>query len=225
VTGTSVRILLARHGETVFNVEGRWQGQSDSPLTERGLAQARQLAGALHGEPIAALFSSDLGRAMATADEIGKLHGHEVIREERLREITCGDFTGLNRADIKARYGELLHRWAYHPATMRLPGGETLVEAQTRALNFFAESMPRYLDQTVVVIAHGAIGQAILVQAMGRDIASLWLKERVDNCQISRLEWTAEHGLQLIELSDTRHLADVGSLQGWRTTDSSTDAA
>src|SRR5437879_13343918 len=65
--GTPVRILLVRHGETVFNVEGRWQGQSDSPLTERGLAQARELARALAEVSIAAIYSSDLGRAIDTA--------------------------------------------------------------------------------------------------------------------------------------------------------------
>jgi len=64
MTGTPVRVLLARHGETVFNVEGRWQGQSDSALTERGLAQARQLAAALADEPVATVYSSDLGRSM-----------------------------------------------------------------------------------------------------------------------------------------------------------------
>jgi probable phosphoglycerate mutase len=224
MTGTPVRILLARHGETVFNIEGRWQGQSDSPLTERGVAQSRVLADALRPEPIAAIYSSDLGRAMSTAHEVGQVHGLPVIAEPRLREISCGDFTGMNRADIEATFGDLLHRWAYHPATMRLPGGETLVEAQTRALDFFAQTMPRYKNQTVVVIAHGAIGQAILVNAMGRDITALWLKERVDNCQISRLEWTAERGLRLVELSDTRHLAEVGSLRGWRTTDTEVDA-
>jgi probable phosphoglycerate mutase len=224
MTGTPVRILLARHGETVFNVEGRWQGQSDSPLTDRGLAQARVLAEALRGQPIAALYSSDLGRAMATAHEVGQVHGLQTIAEPRLREISCGEFTGMNRADIETHFGDLLHRWAYHPATMRLPGGETLVEAQARALDFFAERMPSYPNQTVVIIAHGAIGQAILVNAMGRDITALWLKERVDNCQISRLEWTAEHGLKLVELSDTRHLTEVGSLGGWRTTDTEADA-
>jgi broad specificity phosphatase PhoE len=223
MTGTPVRILLTRHGETVFNVEGRWQGQADSPLTERGVAQARQLAGALAEEPIAAVYSSDLGRAMGTAREVALAHGLEVMAEPRLREIHVGGFAGLNRAQIEAGFGDLLHRWAYHPATMRLPGGETLAEAQTRALAFLGERMPRHAEQTVVVVAHGAIGQAILVAAMGRSVADLWLKERLDNCQISRLEWTAEDGLRLIELSDVRHLEEVGSLRGWRTTD--TDAA
>ena len=102
---------------------------------------------------------------------------------------------------------------------MRLPEGETLLEVQTRALAFFAEIMPRHADQTVVVISHGGIGQAILVSAMGRPIEDLWLTERVDNCQISRLDWTAADGLQLVELSDVRHLEQVGSLRGWPTTD------
>jgi broad specificity phosphatase PhoE len=115
--------------------------------------------------------------------------------------------------------------WAERPATMRLPGGETLHEAQTRALEFFAEVMPAHAGETVLLVVHGAIGQAILVHAMGRTIDDLWLKERLDNCQISRLEWTAERGLHLIELSDVRHLEDVGSLRNWRTTDDSEDAA
>src|SRR5258707_5632494 len=95
-----VRILVARHGETLFNVEGRWQGQSDSPLTERGLAQARELGRALSTEPIIAVYSSDLGRAMQTADEVATLHGLSIRPEVRLRQIeTCG-FTDKNRAEL-----------------------------------------------------------------------------------------------------------------------------
>src|SRR5215472_10619420 len=88
--GTPVRILLARHGETVFNVEGRWQGQADSPLTERGRAQAAELARALGGEQIAAVYSSDLGRAADTAAEVATLHQLGVTQEPMLREIDVG---------------------------------------------------------------------------------------------------------------------------------------
>ena len=224
--GTPVRILLARHGETVFNVEGRWQGQSDSPLTARGLAQARALARALADEPIAAIYSSDLGRALDTAAEVAKLHQLTVTTDARLREIDTGAWTGKGRTEIAAEFPGGLEAWATQPTSMRLPGGETIFEAQERALAFFAERMPPLAErmpahaaQTVVVISHGAIGQAILVNAMGGTVQDLWLKQRVDNCQISRLEWTPGHGLKLIELSDVRHLEDVGSLRGWRTTD------
>ena len=215
--------MLARHGETVFNVDGRWQGQSDSPLTERGVAQARQLSAALADEPIAAVYSRDLGRAMATAHEVAAPRGLEVIGEARLREINVGEWVGLNREQILAGYGDMHHRWRHHPATMRLPGGETLAEAQARALDFIAERMPRHAGQSVVIVTHGGIGQAILIEGAGRPVDALWMKVRIDNCQISRLEWTEANGLRLIELADVRHLAEVGSLRQWRTTDTDID--
>src|SRR5438552_1582173 len=128
--GTPVRILLARHGETVSNVEGRWQGQSDSPLNERGLAQSRELGLALADEPIGAVFSSDLGRAMATAEQVAVLHGLQVIAEPRLREINTGDWTGKNGAEIDAVYPGLRERWRDTPTTMGMPGGETLGDVE-----------------------------------------------------------------------------------------------
>jgi probable phosphoglycerate mutase len=217
--GTPVRILLVRHGETVYNVEGRWQGQSDSPLTERGRAQARELARALADEPVTAVYSSDLGRAADTAAEVAALHDLEVIADERLREINTGEWTGKGRDEIDAMWPGGLRAWAASPSRFLMPGGESIYAAQERSLGFFAERMPEHLGQTVVVISHGAVGQAILVKAMGRGVEDLWLKERVDNCQISRLEWSPDSGLELIELADVRHLEEVGSLRGWRTTD------
>jgi len=71
----------------------------------------------------------------------------------------------------------------------------------------------------VVVISHGAVCQTILVNAMGGTVDDLWLKEGMDNCQISRLEWSAEGGLALVQLVDVRHLENVGSLRVWRTTE------
>jgi broad specificity phosphatase PhoE len=215
--GTPVRILLARHGETEFNVTGRWQGQGNSPLTERGLAQARELGRALAEDPVAAIYSSDLGRALQTAYEVAAPHGLGVQVDPRLREIDVGAWTGKNKAEIEAEYPGGPRAWAEAPVGMRLPAGETLVDVQTRMLAFFAERMPAHPDQTIVVISHGAIVQVILVNGMGGTADNLWLKERVDNCQISRLEWTIPDGLRLVELSDVRHLAEVGSLQGWRT--------
>src|ERR1044071_1547445 len=102
--GTPVRILLARHGETISNLEGRWQGQADSPLTERGLAQARELGRALADEPIAAIISSDLGRATATAHEVASFHRLEVVAEPRLREIDVGAWTRTTGAAIDAAF-------------------------------------------------------------------------------------------------------------------------
>jgi probable phosphoglycerate mutase len=217
--GTPVRILLARHGETVFNVEGRWQGQADSPLTERGRAQAAELARALADELITAVYSSDLGRAANTAAEVAAVHKLPVTPEARLREINVGTWTGKNRDEIDADYPGGRKAWATRPSAYQLPDGELIRDAQARALEFFTHRMPEHAGETVVVISHGALCQSILVDAMGGTVDDLWLKEGVDNCQISRLEWTPERGLELIQLVDVRHLESVGSLRVWRTTE------
>ncbi|MBV9329019.1 MAG: histidine phosphatase family protein [Chloroflexi bacterium] len=217
--GTPVRILLARHGETVYNVEGRWQGQADSPLTERGRAQAAELARALADEQLAAIYSSDLGRASNTAATVAQLHNLQVRPEARLREINVGAWTGKNRDEIDADYPGGRKAWATRPSAYQLPDGESIRAAQTRALEFFEQRMPAHLGETIVLISHGALCQAILVNAMGGTVDDLWLEQGVDNCQISRLEWTAERGLELIQLVDVRHLENVGSLRVWRTTE------
>jgi broad specificity phosphatase PhoE len=172
----------------------------------------------LADEPIAAVYSSDLGRSMDTARAVAAPHGLEVRPAAGLREVHVGGFTGKSQAEIDEAYPGLRHRWATEPASLRLPDGETLAEAQARALAFFAERMPAHLDQTLVMITHGAVAQTILVEAMGGKVEDLWLKQRIDNCQISRLEWTPSDSLQVIEYCDVRHLQDVGSLRGWRTT-------
>jgi probable phosphoglycerate mutase len=220
MTGTPVRVLLARHGETEFNVEGRWQGQQDSPLTERGVAQARELAVALAGEPLVAVYSSDLGRAVDTARVVAEQHGLSVRTDPRLREIDTGEWTNRVGREIRVEQPELMEAWLTRPAGMRLPGGETLAECLARALAFFDDELARYQQgETVLVITHGTIGQCILVAALGQTVDDLWLEQRVDNCQISRLEWTAEAGSRVIELSDVRHLEAVGSLKVWRVAD------
>src|SRR5919201_202690 len=142
MAGTPVRILLTRHGETVSNVEGRWQGQTDSPLTERGLAQARELARVLRNEPLQAIYASDLGRAFDTAQEVARPHGLEVIAEKRLRELDVGRWTGRLGTEIRESEPDLIALWRNRPAELQIPGGETLAQAQQRALAFIDETLP-----------------------------------------------------------------------------------
>jgi probable phosphoglycerate mutase len=217
--GTPVRILLARHGETVSNLEGRWQGQTDSPLTERGLAQARQLGRALAEEPLAAVYSSDLGRALDTAREVAAPHGLAVTADTRLRELHVGSWSGRLGSEVRTEFPELIALWRDQPAELVLPEGESLAQAHARAVAFIDDMMPRHFGQLIAIITHGAVGQCLLVHGMGLSVSDLWLKERIQNCQISRLEWTVEDGLRLIDLCDVRHLSEVGSLTTWRISD------
>jgi probable phosphoglycerate mutase len=216
VTGTPVRIILVRHGETIDNVDGRWQGQADSPLTGRGREQASRLATALAIEPIAAVYSSDLGRALDTARLVAAEHRLEVIADARLREIHTGSWTGRRGTELRDEQPATMQAWRERPWGIRLPGGENLADVQARAVAFCDDVVPRHEGQTIVAVAHGTINQVILLHAFGRPLTDLWLKERIANCQISRLDWTVDRGWRVVELADIRHLDGIGTLHGWR---------
>jgi broad specificity phosphatase PhoE len=220
MAGTPVRILLARHGETHANVEGRWQGQTDSPLTDRGWQQAELLADMLATRTVDAVYSSPIGRAMQTAEVVAARHNLPIIPDDRLKEIDCGGWTGRLGADLRVEDPEGMDAWAHRPWAFRMPGGETLGETQARGLAFFQNMMAQHAGETVAVITHGAMTQTIVIEGMGQTIADLWLEGgRIENCQVSTLEWTPEGGLRLLDLGDASHLASVGTLGGWRTVD------
>src|SRR5947208_8271356 len=116
-------LLLARHGETDWNREGRWQGWADPPLNEAGRSQAHELAEQLRHVSFDAVYSSDLRRAHETAEIVAAPHGVPVVPDEGLREIDIGPWSGLTRAVIEERY----------PSGER-PGGETREEHAARVL-------------------------------------------------------------------------------------------
>src|SRR5215211_9126850 len=97
-------ILLARHGETDWNREGRFQGHADPPLNRTGRAQAFDLSRALAAEKLAAMYSSPLRRALETAEIVAASHGLEPVTVDGLREVDVGSWSGLTRAEIEQRF-------------------------------------------------------------------------------------------------------------------------
>ena len=104
-------ILLARHGETDWNREGRFQGHADPPLNETGRAQAAELAAGLAGIHLAAVYSSPLRRALETAELVAATHGVDPVPIDALREVDVGSWQGLTRAEVGVRFPEQLSRW------------------------------------------------------------------------------------------------------------------
>lgn len=149
------RLCLIRHGQTDWNLEGRYQGQSDVPLNQNGLVQAESLIENLDGRTFAAIYSSDLTRARQTAEPIAKRLGIQVRLEPRLREINQGEWEGVLVEDIKARYAEIWSQRTVDPASVRPPGGETVGEVAERvhaALDDIARLHPGGI---VLVVSHG----------------------------------------------------------------------
>ena len=133
-------ILLARHGETDDNVPPqRVQGWIDSPLNARGRAQAHELAAAIDGRGIAAVYSSHLGRARETADIIAKELGLTVVVDERLAESRRGEWEGRLLEAIAREEPELWAAWRRGGAEFRFPGGESLAEHAERVAAALAD--------------------------------------------------------------------------------------
>jgi broad specificity phosphatase PhoE len=167
-------ILLVRHGETDWNLHRRLQGHSDRPLNERGREQARALADELAGDPLDAIYSSDLVRAHETARIVAEARGLEVTALPELRERNFGTWEGLSDDEIRERFPE---------ATDGVLGDGETREAMARRV---FDSLQRIADThpggNVLVVSHGGPLRAVL-RRCGVDGV-----ERIDNCHIVRLE-------------------------------------
>lgn len=155
-------IYLVRHGETEFNRERRIQGHVDSPLTEKGVRQARavgRLLADLIGDPAGwRIVSSPLGRARATAEIVaGILEGPAVEFDDRLKEMSWGPFDGRLRGELEAEYPETFGRtgWAFDAGV-----GETYEQVAARIGAWLAE-LPREPERRVIAVSHGVSGRVL----------------------------------------------------------------
>jgi broad specificity phosphatase PhoE len=151
-------LLLVRHGESTWNAVRRWQGHGDPPLSELGREQSRALAASLARGGITALWSSDLQRAVETAAIVAEVLGLPVQSDARWRERHLGDWTGLRREAIQARWPELYARLAAGDLDAAPPGGESQRELDARVRPAAAELAARHPGKRVLVVTHrGAI--------------------------------------------------------------------
>jgi len=171
-------ILLARHGETDDNVPPyRFQGQRDTPLNDRGRAQARELAErvAALDPPVASLWASDLSRARETAEIVGERIGLEPRLDPRLREGWRGEWEGHLFDEIAAREPERYAEWRAPDAEVgfRFPGGETLAQQQARVLACLRE-VEAELDGAgpALVVCHGGSIRTVLCARDPRGLAA-----------------------------------------------------
>lgn len=155
-------LFIFRHGETDWNAEQRFQGHMDIPLNEKGRTQARQLISRLQMDQIEAILSSDLSRAVETAQIVATHLNISVYQSSGLREAHLGLAQGLTVEEIQAKFGqEILTRWrsAHHSdADISYPGGETGKEVLTRviqSLQSFLEENPKF--KTLGVASHGGV--------------------------------------------------------------------
>jgi broad specificity phosphatase PhoE len=167
-------LYLVRHGETLWNVEGRYQGQLDPPLNERGEAQARAAARELAAVDVEAIYSSDLARAHQTAQALAELTALPVVTDPRLREIDQGGWQGILIDEIRSQWPEEIARWEQQPWDCCPPGGERLQELQARILEAIGEIVRRHPDGTVAVFTHKLPIALLKIRYRDHDPSNIW---------------------------------------------------
>lgn len=163
-------LLLVRHGETDWNRDGRFQGHADPPLNATGRRQAAELAGVLAGDGIGAVYSSDLRRAVETAEIVARRLGLSVARDGRLREIDVGSWSGLTRAEVETRYPDGFARWLRGDIGH---DGETRAELMDRVHAAALEIAAAHEGTTVLVVTHGGAVRALQRAVLGEPLAPL----------------------------------------------------
>jgi broad specificity phosphatase PhoE len=158
-------ILLARHGETDWNLNARFQGHADPPLNETGRAQARALAAALVDCSFAAVYSSPLRRALETAEIVATSHELAAIPVADLREVDVGSWQGLTRAELERRQPDRLRRWLAYEQGWE--DGETYDEMGRRVVAALLGLAVRHDAEQIAAITHGGPIRAAIAAAEG----------------------------------------------------------
>lgn len=209
------RLLLIRHGETLWNQEGRIQGHTDVPLSERGREQARRVGAVLRAEKPAAVVSSDLRRALETA-ELAAPPGLQPIAEPRFREAYFGEWEGLTHPEMAERFPDAYPAWREDPLRCRPPKGETVEELVARCSRAAREILARYADEAVALVLHGGPIRALVVALLELPLEH-YSRLRVANCSFTRIH-VDRRGPVLVSLNETAHLEYAGLAaehQGW----------
>ncbi len=203
----ATRIIAVRHGETAWNVDARIQGQLDIGLNEKGHWQARRVGQALAGEPVKAVYSSDLQRAWHTAEPIARAAGAPVHPVPALRERHFGLFEGRTFKEIEAAWPDHAKDWRRRIPEWTPPeGGESLIALRSRVSQAVHDIASRHVGELIVMVAHGGVLDALYRVATGQEVNSPRTWE-LPNGAINRLLWTPA-SLTVVGWSDTHHLEE-----------------
>ncbi len=206
-----MHLLLIRHGETDWNIDGRLQGHTDIALNATGITQAENLATRMAlEEKIDALYTSPLARARVTAEIVARHTRTTAQCDDRLKEKRLGDLEGLTRADFQQRYPELYTAWHTSQVHYPLPGEETPIELQTRIQTFLADVRAQNAHANrIVIVSHGGTIGMMLATLIGLDIdrrSPFWF----DNASVSRVDLSNARP-RIRFLNDTCHLRNGSS--------------
>ena len=201
------RICFIRHGETDWNVEKRIQGQSDIPLNKTGYSQAQAMALNASQHDFAAIYSSDLVRALDTAKRVADRRGLEINALPMLRERHFGIFQGLTAEEGRLRYPAAHAYYSSRDLVYDFESGESLLRFAERVADAVDYLTNHHPDQTIAVVSHGGVLDIIYRKATGRSLQAP-RDFNVPNCALNWFVFD-QHGWHLEAWDDHHHLSKV----------------
>src|SRR5688572_10984872 len=204
----TTELILIRHGETAWNRERRMQGQTDTPLSDIGRAQAQALGQRLARHAFAAIYSSDLKRAWDTAAAIAQTSGRTVVSEPRLRERTFGIFEGLTYDEMTQRYPGEHARFSMREPDYAVPGAESPRQFFERSLGCLEDIVAAHPGETVVAVTHGMVLDT-LYRAAHKLPLQVKREAPLLNASLNVFHRDAQAWIE-ITWGDVEHLTEVG---------------
>ena len=202
-----MRILLARHGLTDWNIQNRFQGQSNIPLNVVGVRQAQALGSRLAGEPIDHIYASDLDRTSQTASAIAAHHQCPLALTSALRELHFGEWEGLTYEQIQESDPQGLETWNQDTLDYAPPGGESLKVLANRISTFKEDISTRHSRGTVLLVTHGGCLQVLLCLALEVSPQRYW-QFRLSPASLSEIRFY-QAGAIISLLNDRCHLNTI----------------
>jgi len=201
------RLILVRHGETMWNAEGRIQGHKNSPLSPLGNEQALAVRSRLKGIKAAAIYSSDLTRTQETIRPFAEFSNLPITTRFDLREKCFGEWEGMTPADVEEKFpGEWARFRSHYDLDFHIPGGETWHDVQARIVGACRDILSRHEpDDTVIVVGHGGSLRPIVLHAMSAPLPCVFHLS-LDNAGITRLDFKNPDSGRVIYLNDTSYL-------------------
>lgn len=200
-------LFLVRHGETVLRSSLRYWGHTDVKLSELGIKQAERLRDLLRKERIDIIYSSDLKRALTTAEIVSSGHNTKIVACPELREACFGELEGLTFTEIDQRYPEVTRAWIDGNPDLKYPGGESLAEVIQRVSSFSARLRTLLPEQIALIVAHSGSLRLLICHLLGIG-AQHWHQLQLDFASLSIVE-THSQGAILRSLNNISHLGGI----------------
>jgi len=163
--GDATTVWLVRHGHAA-GIEGRCCGRYDAPLSSTGIEQAKQVARQLFPESLSHIYSSNLCRAIQTAEIVAEPHRLQVERIPELAEMDFGDLEGMRFEDIEERFPEVFRSWMTCPMETQFPNGENFRAMTNRVLGAFDRLLERHRFESIGIVAHAGVLRIVLCRAL-----------------------------------------------------------